>query len=590
MTKPFKMLAMAAIAAALLPLSACRDENYDLTDIDKTVEVKVNNLVIPVNLDQITLSDIFKNDDPDSPIKTVGSEYAVLVEGSFSSNPVKINPVSLAVGQLKPITAQIFEYAGSDLPIPEIPIGSKSVSYEVKDVFTTFDFSTSNVDRAIRSIESLETSWSITLTVTVDDQVGTFKTLNFTKLRLRLPAGIVLDGLTSENGLVSIPDFQLNKSQKSHIISLPVKAIETAKMAPGEYSFTPNQSGPGTMKISGKVGIASGYVTAITEPTIPNVPQSTSITLSPSIGNINLLTFTGQMEYTLGNFGVDPVKLNGLPDLLTDPSTNISIANPQLYLSLNNPLADYKMTASTGLTLTAVRSGQAAADFSLDAGQSVTIGSDKGVKGPYQFCLAPSKPSAFFTGYEAAQMVGFSSFGQVLSGQGLPSEIRVAFNNPRVGPGKVTRFRLDGSSIPGVTGNYAFYAPLALGDGSQVVYSGEDKGWNDDMLNKLTVNIVKIDADIDNDFPVAIDLTAYALDVNGGKVKLGTVTVPSGRGKRIEFRSESPIRKLDGISYMAKAYVGPNEAGKTLGPNAIVKLSNIRITVDGSYIDNLDKK
>ena len=35
---------------------SCIDENYDLGDIDSTVEVKVVDLVVPLNLDEITLS------------------------------------------------------------------------------------------------------------------------------------------------------------------------------------------------------------------------------------------------------------------------------------------------------------------------------------------------------------------------------------------------------------------------------------------------------------------------------------------------------------------------------------------------------
>lgn len=36
----------------------CTDSDYDLSDIDTTAQFNVNNLVIPVNLSDIVLSDI----------------------------------------------------------------------------------------------------------------------------------------------------------------------------------------------------------------------------------------------------------------------------------------------------------------------------------------------------------------------------------------------------------------------------------------------------------------------------------------------------------------------------------------------------
>lgn len=45
-----------AAMASLMLLSACVDDSYDLSDIDTSMEVKVNDLVIPVNLGTVTLS------------------------------------------------------------------------------------------------------------------------------------------------------------------------------------------------------------------------------------------------------------------------------------------------------------------------------------------------------------------------------------------------------------------------------------------------------------------------------------------------------------------------------------------------------
>ena len=50
---------------------------YDLSDIDTTVRVDVNSLVIPINLDEIQLKSIFDIDteDPDAKVKLIDGQY-----------------------------------------------------------------------------------------------------------------------------------------------------------------------------------------------------------------------------------------------------------------------------------------------------------------------------------------------------------------------------------------------------------------------------------------------------------------------------------------------------------------------------------
>ena len=73
-------------ALSLIALSGCIDSDYDLSDINTESEIRVNNLVLPVNIDQLTLDDVISIDE-DSKIKVVDGKYAVLVEGDFHSDP-----------------------------------------------------------------------------------------------------------------------------------------------------------------------------------------------------------------------------------------------------------------------------------------------------------------------------------------------------------------------------------------------------------------------------------------------------------------------------------------------------------------------
>lgn len=111
-------LSLATVALACMPLTGCMDDNYDLSDIDTTAEIKVNDLVVPVNLDAITLSNVFDLEEG-SVVKEINGEYVVLVDGEFKSEDIKVNAVSLGRPQI-PATTTNITLAGNagDITLP----------------------------------------------------------------------------------------------------------------------------------------------------------------------------------------------------------------------------------------------------------------------------------------------------------------------------------------------------------------------------------------------------------------------------------------------------------------------------------------
>ena len=61
MKRQFLPLGSALCALSLL-LTGCFDDKYNLDDIDTNAEFKVKDLVVPVNLDEITLKSIIDLD------------------------------------------------------------------------------------------------------------------------------------------------------------------------------------------------------------------------------------------------------------------------------------------------------------------------------------------------------------------------------------------------------------------------------------------------------------------------------------------------------------------------------------------------
>lgn len=79
------------VLIAGMGLYGCVDSDYDLSDIDTTAQFKVNDLVIPVNLNDILLSDIIKiNNNPGDIIREIDGEYVVIRDGHFKLSLIHI--------------------------------------------------------------------------------------------------------------------------------------------------------------------------------------------------------------------------------------------------------------------------------------------------------------------------------------------------------------------------------------------------------------------------------------------------------------------------------------------------------------------
>lgn len=596
MYKNYTRLSLAAVALACLPLAGCMDDNYDLSDIDTTAEIKVNDLVIPVNLDAITLSNVFDLEEG-SVVKEIDGDYVVLVDGDFKSEQIKVNEVKLTRPYIPPTTTSISLTGNSgNITLPPVGIGQQTFTYEVSGFNTSFSYSTATVDKSIRALSRLAVDWTIDVKLTVLNTNKVFKAISFRNLTLQLPAGLHTPDFTSVNGLISLPDIDLSAGSMTHTVSIRVDEVDFAKLTPSEYTFTPDADGsaPGTLVINGNIGVGGGYVVAVTNSSASQIPQQTSLTLAPVGTDINVKSIDGTIRYAIDNFNIDPVALNDLPDLLRQEETNITISNPRLYLSINNPMAGYDLNASSGLTLTACRDNGDRKAYPLDPDQSITILHNKGIDGPYNFCLAPDPSAAGNTaGFEDASPVTYTGLGNVLGGSGLPSSIEVSFDDPHVGPGPVRNFTVP-QTLDRVIGKYQFYAPLELGLNSKIVYDETTDGWSDETVDKITIERLKVNATVTNSLPFDIVISGYPIDAQGNQCKdirtgapvsLGSVNVKAGESSPLNLENTGTFKGVDGVRYLATAIV--TKGGVTLRPDATIDITGIRATVSGFYIDEL---
>ena len=68
MRKYYAMLWLLSAASGSLLLQSCKDDDYDLSDIDTTIKAEVKDLTLPINIDPVELGGLIEL-DPNGSLK-----------------------------------------------------------------------------------------------------------------------------------------------------------------------------------------------------------------------------------------------------------------------------------------------------------------------------------------------------------------------------------------------------------------------------------------------------------------------------------------------------------------------------------------
>lgn len=575
-----KFLALAG--ASCLLLTGCIDDNYDLNDIDTTTEVKVDNLTLPINIDKMKLDDVFSIDD-NSNIKIVEVDgervYALSQTGTFQSDPIRINSIHIDAPVITPTVSTLtLPYNSSKrAPIAEIAIPESE---------TDFTYFTTGVDKAIYGMDAVYTrNTSLSISATLDNV--DISAVEFKDLKFQLPMNMVVSNVSHgsydpESGIWTIPQYKSSNGRELEI-SLDIDKMDLTVTNP-TLTFDRVQ---GSVQIDGILGLNSGTLNL--DLGIAH-PHDLSIKIEYALTDIFVTGVSGNIEYTVEGIDIDPVSIGDLPDFLKGEGTNIKVANPQLYLGLNNPVGDQKMVYNSGLKLTSIRdNGMPDQTFVPDNNARIEVGYNNGINGPYNFQLAPEQVAAPAEFSQNMRFVKFSSLSDLLSvpeadasKATLPQSIKIEVVAPGLPSQPADNFPL-GRDLQPVKGKYELLAPLGFKEGSIVVYEDTQDGWSDDTLKDLTITTMTITAAVDNDAPVGVQLESYAINTDGVKVGdiVSNVLEPNKKDQPLTITSHGEIKDLDGIHIRAIMKSGNDQ--KPLSPEQTVTFKNVRVTVSGYY-------
>lgn len=543
--------------------ASCVDNDYDLSDIDTTVRVSVNDLVLPINIDEIDLDNII-NLKEDGIVKVINGQYAVVKEGTINSSSVQVDPINIKAPRINPTTDKI----------EAIAMTGANVTFGIKSAPSAFSFTSDYVNNSIEDISKVHANFSLDMDFSISPNPG--GTISVEGLQIQLPKGLIMNDSKYDiaTGIYRAASTPVVNGKAT--LHLEAQGIDFAYY-PG--CFNKNTR---VITIASELSFKDGELRCVNATLYNEITLNINYTFS----NIAVKSFDGNINYQIDGVNIPEVDITDLPDVLSQPGTDISIVNPVIYLNVSNPLQKLNLEATTGMSITPYRGSVASSACVLDSRITVGGAQQAGVPyGTYNYYLSPLQLSEadIDSEFPSAVYYKYSSLGKILQGNGLPDRLIINLVDPQVRQA-VTNFSL-GEDYGSVKGKYKFVAPIELGEGSKIVYSDREDGWFSDDLEYLTITKLDVNLNVTSELPIAVEFVGYPLDKNGNRIAgcelKSSLIEANATNQSVEIGMVGEVTNLDGIEFVATAVAGANT--QALSPDMKIHLTNIRPCATGYY-------
>lgn len=516
----------------LLTVTSCVDDKYDLSDIDTTTAIKLDGLVVPVKLNQITLDEVLDIDKESDGIigeytdKNGNKYYAIRKEGYFSADPVKINELRLT----------------DFVNVPEISLPPCNGTIPPQSV--DFSYLIKNVDSSLLYLSYFGLKEGEYMKIDLDIKPASAKVSN---LELLIPDTYVAtcNGVEYTNGV--IPVEIENGSLKNPIY------VTQMRFAPVLANVD------NTLDINGKIGIKSANINSNGE----------NLTFHFSMSSYTANVVSGAINYAVEAPSINSIELIDLPDFLTSGETNLILQNPQLYLDFSRM---YGANYNTDLIISPVGNGVVQTVIDKISFQSAIV-------------MAPDAANLGLPNlYSSPVLMNVPQLKYVLSGNGLPKTLNISLENTYL-DGEITNIVL--GTDPGIelSGSYTFFTPLAFAEGTKIIYNKKETDFFGDDMKDVEVRELQLSANITTNLPFAVTLTVYPLDKAGNKLDAASATVPANAKESLfDVHFTNTFNGLDGVEFTVTA---DDVSGDSLSPDQFLLLENIRAKVTGEYVTKL---
>lgn len=565
-------------AYCTLLMASCVEKGLEYGDIDTTVNGRVNNLVVPVNLENINLKTVLDIKEG-SPIKEVDGRYAVVENGTFNSNSIYIRNIVVNKPNIEPITLPLtLQTAPTASAHAMTRAGSQPLArWTFGDVQTELNITAIDISEDVVSVQKVGAQYTLILTLSVNGMPTSVKAFYIDNLRLQLPRGLMgtasMGTYDSNTGILDISGVKVTNNMVSVNISGHAIDFEKAGITIQNHNINYNAH---IKVVDGTLSLYSEDV----EGMLTGMPENMNIRFAPTMSDVIINSLYGQIKYSIDGLNISDIDLSEVPQALKESGTDINLKNPQLYLQITNPLGNHNVYGTLGLEIGKKIDGVTKQTIALDNGTMQLSTGSNTVK--YNYCLAPTKPESYYTGFEGAKDVRFSGLSSVLGGEKIPDALSVKVVNPQIPTQHVEGLEL-GKDLGEIQGKYTFYTPLELTANSVIAYSDTLDGWHTEDVDEIDIEMIKLNATATTDLPLQLTVQAIPIDVNGNQVagveSVAVTLDANAKDQNITLMVKGKMNNIDGIIIKARATAQGNS--KPLAPNEYIRLDNLKVTVSG---------
>lgn len=578
----------------LLTGYGCADNDFDLSNIDKTIGIGGDSLALPISsTEDIKLDDVLELDNSDLISIEDNGDYVFKKEGaSVAPAYPSINKVVISRQTLTSHDLVVNVAAGAKRH--NRAVGTQSVEGSV----VTFSYK-SDRQSSIKDITSAVGDGTLTLDVSFSPELR--RVVNsFKSMTLQLPEYMSFAQPSTTPAYSSFDGHTITFTNVSTANGISIKA-QLNKLTFGAQSSTGNSL---TFNKQTQVAAMEGDVKVrVTFDDINPVSVDASkctISTRMQMSDIVVTGATGQFDPDIDLGDLGEVTINNVPDFLKGDDVRINLHNPMIMLNVDNNMNIEGLVSGTitaydnqGKAMAAVNVPTFTVNASPVDGQNVTT----------RLCICKTQPE----NADGRQTVLVPNLSDLMTR--IPHSLKFVAD-VNANSNKTATVTFGGTTRYRVAPSYNIVAQLAFDEGAQIVYRDTLDGWNDDMEDYALAEgaYVKLTANVQNSVPANLSVSAHAIDVNQHAVSSdriqvqvmnsvkgsadGTTPVTSPLEIRIYEKEKGALKTIDGLALKVEAAAGEGSGaivGKTINARTqTLKVNDIVIKVYGRVIADLN--
>ena len=583
----------ALVAIASMTCVGCMNDDYDFDNVDKTIGLGGDSIIIPTNsTEEIKLDDILDLKQNGSVKLDAENNYVFQLAGSNvtpahpRTEPVKLRATSTVVNCVLPIRTQtravringesekqlLFEYHGnSDVvkSISEAEVDPLTMNLNVKfpsdlsAALPTIDKLTIKLPGYL-NIASASTNQAGATVAYEKNATGLFVTLQNVKTTQNLQLHLQTNSLSFENVGTEYGTLSINTAeQKIDMEGWVSLAVET--------NLNNISTELSSANVQVDVNFSNSYMT---------IRKATG-RFAPSI--------------QLNNLG--RVTVTGIPDFLSDGNVLVDLDNPRILLTIDN---DLNLAANIDGTVIATKDGQESARISLP---QMKVGAN----GRTLICICRHATEDLIEAYGSENVYEQSDLSTLI--ERIPDE--VAITNVTALADDQHEATYEFGKTYEVKPSYEVVAPLAFAEKAAIVYKDSLDDWNDKVkdLQLAEGAYLEVNGMVENRVPLYLTVDAYAIDLEGKAISkdrihidIPTKVIASYNGEtttqtklvaKISEKEKGALKTVDGIVFRisgSAALEGYDTVmGVTLNADKhTIRLKDMRIKLVGKVIGDFN--